>query len=152
MPDDLPKFIGDHEDIPVDPKGRLIFPVAFRKALPGKVDSLIVAQWFDGCLAVFDPNGWNLVVEQLRGLESAPGARRQTRQLMRALAGRATEIKLDRQGRMLIPRKHLEMAGIADRATLVGVIDRVEIWNPGRYLESQSEVDLEAAAEELEWF
>lgn len=142
------QFIGEYEDIPIDPKGRLIVPSTFRKALPQGVGSLIVAEWFEGCLAAFDPESWNLLIQQLRDQDRA---QKQTRQLVRRLAGRATEAKLDRQGRILLPRKLLELAGIKEHATLSGVIDKVEIWNPERYQANQSSTDLEAVAEELDW-
>ena len=148
MPSESSQFIGDYEDVPVDPKGRLIVPAAFRRALPMGVNTFVVARWFDGCLAAFDPNNWERVIQQLRGLD---GSQRQTRQLMRALVGGSKELKIDRQGRVLVPRKHLGMAGITDRATLVGVIDRVEIWHPDRYADSLNEVDLEGIAEQLDW-
>ena len=149
MPHESPQFIGEYEDVPVDPKGRLIFPAAFRKSLPKGLNSFVVAQWFDGCLGTFTPDGWNGFIQQLKGLD---GTQRETRQLVRALAGRAAEVKIDRQGRVLFPRKHLEMAGISERATLVGVIDRVEIWSPERYRKSLENVNLEEIAEQLDWF
>ena len=148
MPSESSQFIGDYEDVPVDPKGRLIVPAAFRRALPMGVNTFVVARWFDGCLAAFDPNGWERVIQQLRGLD---GSQREIRQLMRTLVGGSKELKIDRQGRVLVPRKHLEMAGITDRATLVGIIDRVEIWHPDRYASSLDQVDLEGIAEQLDW-
>ena len=143
------QFIGDYEDIPVDPKGRLIVPVAFRRAMPPGVNTFVIARWFDGCLAAFDPKGWEQVIQKLADLE---GNKRQNRQLVRALAGGAVEATMDRQGRVLLPRKHREISEIADRATMVGVIDRIEIWNPERYLDAQQNVDLEAVAEDLDMF
>ena len=148
MSDSRFQFIGEYEDLPVDPKGRLIVPATFRKALPQGVGSLIIAEWFEGCLAAFEPGGWDKLIQQLIGLDRS---QKQTRQLVRRLVGRATEAKIDRQGRILIPRKRLEMVGITDRATLSGVIDKIEIWNPDRYNEAQNGADLEAAAAELEW-
>ena len=148
MSDETPQFIGEYEEVPVDTKGRLIFPAAFRKALPMGVNTFVVARWFDGCLGAYDPIGWKRVLQKLQGLS---GAKRETRQLIRAVAGRATEVRLDSQGRVLIPRKHLEMAGITDRATLIGVIDRVEIWRPEDYCQRIDEVDLEGIAEDLDW-
>jgi len=148
MPREAPQFIGEYEDVPVDPKGRLIFPAAFRKGLPLGVSSLIVAQWFDGCLASFDPASWQSVIQRLRELQVG---QKRHRQFIRKVAGLAAEVKIDRQGRALIPRKHLDMAGIADRATLVGVVDRVEIWNPDRYRQGISEINLEEVAEDMEW-
>lgn len=148
MPEEIPQFIGEYEDVPVDSKGRLIFPAAFRKALPMGVSTFVIARWFDGCLGAYDPAGWKRVLQKLQGLS---GAKRETRQLIRAVAGRATELRVDGQGRVLIPRKHLEMAGITDRATLIGVIDRVEIWSPDQYGQHIGEVDLEGIAEDLDW-
>ena len=148
MPDEIPQFIGEYEDVPVDPKGRLIFPSAFRKTLPKGADSVVVAQWLDGCLAFFDPAGWKRFIQQLKNLEVG---RRKHRQFIRAVAGLAADVKIDRQGRALIPRKHLDVAGISDRATLVEVVDRVEIWSPDRYESIQEGVDLEAIAEEMDW-
>ena len=148
MPDTSPQFIGEYDDVPIDVKGRLIVPAVFRKALPQGITSLIVAEWFDGCLAAFDPDGWAKLVAQLRDVNRS---QLQTRQLVRRLAGRAAEVKIDRQGRILIPKKLLDLGQISDKATLSGVIDKIEIWNPDRYNQAQNSADLESAAEELEW-
>jgi MraZ protein len=148
MSDLRSKFIGEYEDLPVDPKGRLVVPATFRKALPQGVGSLIIAEWFEGCLAAFEPGSWDKLVDQLIGLDRS---QQQTRQLVRRLVGRAIEAKIDRQGRILIPRKRLEFSGITERATLSGVIDKIEIWNPDRYNDVQNSADLESAAAELDW-
>ncbi|MDA0708991.1 MAG: hypothetical protein O3B73_02130, partial [bacterium] len=142
------QYIGEYEDVPIDPKGRLIVPAAFRKALPQGVTSLIIAEWFEGCLAAFDPDGWASLIQELRGLDRS---QRQTRQLVRRLAGRAAEVNIDRQGRILIPKKLLDLGEISQHATLSGVIDKIEIWNPDRYDKVQSSADLESVAEELDW-
>ncbi len=149
MPDETPQFIGEYEDVPVDPKGRLIVPAAFRKALPMAVNTFVIARWFDGCLAGFDPNGWKQVLRQFLTLD---GGQKQHRQLRRSVAGRAVEARIDRQGRVLIPRKLLDRAGITDRATIIGAVDRVEIWNPDRYTSYMDEADqkLEEIVEEID--
>jgi MraZ protein len=146
MSDNRPQFYGDFENIPIDTKGRLIVPAAFRNALPNGVTSIIVTQWFDGCLAAFDPDGWRRLIDQLRNMGYSQV---QSRQLVRAMAGRASEVKLDRQGRALIPRKRLDSVGITDRATLTGVVDCIEIWDPDQYNEAQNDVDMEALGEIL---
>ena len=92
MPDEIPQFIGEYEDVPVDPKGRLIVPSAIRKELPLGVNSFVVARWFDGCLAGFDPGVWHRVLQQLLALD---GGQRQARQLRRSVAGGAMEAKID---------------------------------------------------------
>jgi MraZ protein len=138
MAEESPQFIGEYEDVPVDPKGRLIVPSAFRRTLPMGVSTFVVARWFEGCLAVYDPNGWKRVMRQLQGMD---GGQRQSRQLIRALAGRATEVRIDRQGRILIPRKYLNMVDVTDRATIIGAVNRFEVWNPERCAGYLSEAD-----------
>ncbi|MCZ6635134.1 MAG: division/cell wall cluster transcriptional repressor MraZ [bacterium] len=141
--------MGNSGDIPVDPKGRLIVPVAFRRAMPPGMNTFVVTQGVDGCLEAFDPLGWDTVIQRLLELG---GNRRQNRQYVRALVGSAIEAQLDRQGRILLPRTHRDIAQIVDRAMMVGMIDRIEIWNPERYLEAQKDVDLNAVAEDLDMF
>lgn len=147
MSDNCPEFYGDFENIPIDTKGRLIVPAAFRNALPSGVSSIIVTQWFDGCLAAFDPDGWRRIIDQLRNMGHSQV---QSRQLVRAMAGRASEVKLDRQGRALIPRKRLDSVGITDRATLAGAVECIEIWDPDKYNEAQNAVNMEEIADGLE--
>ena len=149
MPGNPPRFYGDHENIPLDDKGRLIVPAAFRNALPSGVSSIIVAEWFDDCLAAFDPDEWERRLEQLHNLGYTQVKRRQ---LVRKLAGRASEVKLDRQGRALIPRKRLDAASITDRATLIGAASLIEIWDPDKYKAQDIPMnELEDVAEDLQW-
>ncbi|MDA0747021.1 MAG: division/cell wall cluster transcriptional repressor MraZ [bacterium] len=149
MPEETAQFIGEYENVQVDPKGRLFVPATFRKALPMGVSSLVVARWFDGCLAGYDPGGWKQVLRKLQGLD---GGQKQTRQLIRAVLGRAQEVKLDGQGRILISRKQLDLVGISDSVTINGALDRIEIWNPERYITYMSEADqkLEEIVEEMD--
>lgn len=149
MPDETPLFIGEYEDIPVDNKGRLIVPAAIRRVLPTHVTSLVIARWFDGCLAGFDPIGWQQVLQQIR---EGSHKGRVKRQIARWVMGGAAETRIDRQGRLLIPRKLLDISEITDRATLSGVGNRIEIWNPERYTADMSDVgqNLEAFAEDLD--
>ena len=149
MSDNCPEFYGDFENIPIDTKGRLIVPAAFRNALPNGVSSIIVTQWFDGCLAAFDPDGWRRIIDQLRNMGHSQV---QSRQLVRAMAGRASEVKLDRQGRASLPKKLLDRAGIGERLVVIGALEHLEFWEPEAwqgYL-AQAEPTLEEVAETLD--
>ena len=148
MADNQSTFFGEFENIPLDVKGRLIIPAPLRNALPNGVTSMIVTKLFDDYLMAFDPYEWRRRLDQLRNMGRSQA---DSRQLVRTMAGRAYEVKLDRQGRALIPRKHLDLVGITDRATLTGVVDCIEIWDPDKYNEVQNDVDIEAIAEKLEW-
>ena len=41
-----------------------------------------------------------------------------------------TACEIDKQGRILIPSQLRDLAGLGKDATLVGIDDHIEIWNP----------------------
>ena len=47
--------------------------------------------------------------------------------------GKAEEVDLDGQGRLLIPQRLRSEAGIDKEAVIVGVLDRMEIWDRATY-------------------
>lgn len=64
------------------------------------------------------------------------------RQLSRMFFSTAFEAGLDRQGRVLIPTKLAQYAGLERDVTITGVDDRLEIWDAGewsRYVEGADE-------------
>jgi MraZ protein len=58
----------------------------------------------------------------------------------------------DRQGRVLIPQSLRDYAGIDNETILIGVMNRVEIWNPAKWSDVATKVeeDQEAIASQLE--
>lgn len=48
---------------------------------------------------------------------------------MRRVVGSATEVEMDKQGRILIPAPLREDANINAEIVIVGQIDRIELWN-----------------------
>jgi MraZ protein len=61
---------------------------------------------------------------------------------MRTLLERATEVQLDAQARIVIPKELLQLAGIESDVLILGVLDRIELWNPVTYREyEKSQVD-----------
>lgn len=138
-------FKGEYEHT-VDPKGRVSIPAAFREALPPEADgTFVITRGLDGCLAVYTLDVWRKVEEDLSRLPQ------KARRYVRLLASQAWEAKIDEQGRILIPARLLEKAGIKDKITLIGVLNKIELWNPERFREYIEEDDeaLEKAAEEF---
>ncbi|HEX8903647.1 MAG TPA: division/cell wall cluster transcriptional repressor MraZ, partial [Longimicrobiaceae bacterium] len=48
------------------------------------------------------------------------------------------EVVPDKQGRILVPQRMQDAVGIAGPTLVVGVIDRIELWNPERFAETTS--------------
>jgi MraZ protein len=44
---------------------------------------------------------------------------------------------LDGQSRITIPRELIHLAGIENDVLILGVLERIEIWNPNTYREYQ---------------
>src|SRR2546426_12813345 len=53
--------------------------------------------------------------------------------LKRFIGSQSEQVALDKSGWICLPESMAREAGITDEAILVGVLDRFEIWNPGRY-------------------
>ena len=90
----------------------------------------MVARWLDVCLAIFPMPAW----EELAGkVGSLPMTDPNARLLQRQLFAGAFETELDRQGRVLVPQRLREYAGLESEAMVMGSRDHAEIWAPARW-------------------
>lgn len=136
-------FTGEY-DHTIDPKGRLIVPSKLRAGLG---DKFVVTKGLDGCLFAYGSDEWKRVEE---GLSSIPLTSKSGRQFTRFFFAGAAEIEVDKQGRILIPPKLREYAGITKDVVSIGVNTKVEIWSKERYEGmEQSFEDMDDIMEEL---
>jgi MraZ protein len=112
----------------VDEKGRLSLPASFRRGVTE--GPLVVVQVHESVLTLYPETTWREVEGRLLDL-----LRRnpESRPFVLGITSSATEVVPDKQGRILIPQRLLQAAGLGDSALLVGVIDRIEVWEPGRF-------------------
>lgn len=128
----------------VDEKNRVSLPAKFRKEM-GKV--LVVTPGLDKCLFVFNAKEWQKVVKKLSGDETGLSfLSADQRSFNRMMFGQANEVELDKIGRILIPEVLKNRARITDKAVMVGVEDRVEIWNESAWKAEKERGDREAEA------
>jgi MraZ protein len=124
----------------VDSKGRINIPSRLRKYVsPEANDTFIVTRGYERCLFVYPLDEWNRLEQSIRQLSSTNP---QHRFFMRTLLERATECQLDGQSRITIPKELLQFAGIENDVVILGVLERIELWNPAdyqEYLKSQAE-------------
>ncbi len=126
----------------IDEKNRVSLPAKFRKELGKKV---IIAPGLDKCLFVFTLNEWEKVSERLSSSETDLSfLSADKRSFNRFMFGRAAEAEVDSIGRILIPDFLKEKAGLTDKAAVVGVKDRVEIWNHKQWLTYREKAEREA--------
>ena len=134
----------------VDTKGRLIIPMKFRESLG---ENFVITKGMDGCLFVYPPGEWKEFEEKIKVL---PLTNKKVREFKRFMLGSAVEGSLDKQGRVLLPPSLREFAKLEKEVVLVGVLDKLEIWDKAKWDESNSAVehnieDIAASMEELGW-
>ncbi len=111
----------------VDSKGRVSVPSKFREIIADRYEGrLVLAMDYDRCLTVYPLEEWEKLEEKIRNL---PTMKKEVREFMRFLLASATECELDKQGRVLITPAHRQHAGITKNVMLVGIIDKIEIWD-----------------------
>lgn len=120
-------FLGSYT-YALDDKGRVSLPAPFRR--DAEVQRFVLLQVYPPALALYPESAWREVEERLRGvLRNDPDARTW---VMSVLAS-AVEVSPDSQGRILIPSRLQEAAGLEGQVLMVGMIDKVELWNPSDF-------------------
>lgn len=122
----------------IDNKNRVSLPAKFRKEM-GK--SLVVTPGLDNCLFIFTKKEWvktSLKLSELSMLTS------DNRSFNRFMFGGATEVDVDNIGRFLIPPFLKTRADLSEKVALIGVQNRVEIWNEKAWTNYKKVVEKQA--------
>jgi MraZ protein len=124
----------------LDEKNRVTVPSRLREPF---ASGLFVTRGLDHCVAIYARDGWEDFVEgQIARLDPLT---REGRQMERFLFGGAVEAELDRQGRVALPAPLMQHAELRKEIIVVGVRDRLEIWD--RVAWERGLAELEGSAE-----
>lgn len=115
-----------HFEHTVDAKGRLFLPAKQREKMTSKV--LYLTPGLDDCLFGFTEAQWDEFLGRLSTLPLTTA-----RQAERFFVGNAFEAEIDGQGRISIPANLRKRAGIEKEVTVVGLRERLEFWDTGRW-------------------
>lgn len=126
-------FMGTYQNN-VDPKGRVSIPVKFREALG---ERFYVTKGFDRCIDIHTAAGWERLTEKLQKLSVT---KKDMRDFVRFIFGNATDVELDKQGRILLPAMLRETVGIEKEVVVMGVGSKIEIWDKAAWEERQNAV------------
>lgn len=132
----------DHK---VDDKGRVFVPAKFRDELGAE---FVLVNGFEKCLYVFSTEEWMNFANKLSSL---PLSNTKIQKFTQKLMASASEVRPDKQGRVLISSKQREYAGISGEVIINGAMTRATIWDKAEWEKySDSDADeYEAALEEL---
>lgn len=126
-------FSGEYEHT-LDDKCRFIVPIRFRERLE---DGCVITRGLDSCLWIFPQSDYERLMAQLNKLNQF---NKSARQMFRMLTGH--DLKLDKQGRILVPPALRSYAGVdADsEIVIVGInseTPHLELWNKERWTNEQ---------------
>ena len=120
-------FTGEYYNS-LDQKNRLNIPAKFRKVLdPVNDRTFVLTRGFDQCLVLYPLEDWSQVEAQLRKLSSIRGKHRN---FVRSVTRYATAVQYDSQGRIQLPDTLLGYCGIKKEAAVIGMINKIELWDP----------------------
>lgn len=130
-------FLGSNNHS-IDDKGRLTLPAKWRAELASGV---VVTRGLDDCLFVFPQSKFESIAAEIdqAGIEFADA-----RAWARYIAGMAEQIEVDKQGRILIPDNLRGFANLNGEVVVLGVVSRIEIWNPTKFKENNTTIESNA--------
>lgn len=134
-------LIGEYKHT-IDAKNRMSLPAKFRKELGKKV---VITPGLEDCLFVFNAKEWGKVKNKLSNSESDLSfLSLDRRSFNRFIFGRAAEVEIDSIGRVLLPTFLKDRIGLKANAMVVGVEDRVEIWQEDAWEKYKGEIEKKA--------
>lgn len=119
-------FMGEYHHN-IDEKGRIVLPGKFRNE---DMDKIVVTRGFEQCLYLYTMEEWQKVVDKLNTL---PFTKKDARTVMRSFFAGASICEFDRSGRINITSPLVNYAGLTKECVIIGVNDRIEIWDEKIY-------------------
>ncbi len=111
----------------VDAKGRFNLPFRFRKSVAGaEEERYVVTSGPEGSLALMP---YAVYLDNFNRVRQGPPSP-ERRNFLRMMSRSSHEVVPDSQGRVAVPVRFLENAGVTSKVTVVGVGDYMELWNP----------------------
>lgn len=133
-------FLGTHTPR-LDDKGRLVLPAKFRDEL---AEGLVVTRGQERSLTIWPVAAFTRFTEQV---QTAPQTSRDVRDYLRMLFAGASDEVPDKQGRITLAPLLRDYAGLDRECVVIGMSDRVEVWEATRW--EQYSAEHEASFAEL---
>ena len=109
----------------IDSKGRIVLPARFREELG---ESFIIAKGFFDCVQALSLSEFENLRKNIKALPAQSALA-----LQYAIIATAVEVSPNSQGRVPIPQNLRDVAGLSKDAVVVGMDNRVEIWDKDKF-------------------
>ena len=127
-------FFTSEYECKIDAKGRLVLPAKIKSALPeSSGNELVIRRGFEQCLILYPMVEYKKIYSKIAGLSEF---NEEYRKLQRNFFRGSSVVELDSTGRINIPKLMMNYADLAKDAIVVGMGNKVEIWNPELYEEN----------------
>lgn len=126
----------------IDSKGRIILPSKFREELS---DTVYVTSGFENCVQILSVEQFEHLREQIRQLPADKAL-----SLQYVLISPATLVNVSSQGRVMIAQKLREDASLDKDIVVVGMDNRIEVWDKDTFEAFIEKQKTESVKEALE--
>ena len=133
----------------LDRKNRVIIPSRFRETIREMcIEKLYITRGLDECLFVFPESEWKAQESKFKAMSFT---KKEVRKFKRLFFSGATQAVPDKQWRILIPDYLKDYAKLSKNIMIVGVSNRIEIWDKNKWDEfyKSSKQNYEEIAEGL---
>jgi len=121
----MASLIGEFE-CKIDVKYRIMLPANLKKQFSTEDQfSFVINRGFEKCLVLYPQSEWKKISTELSKLNIY---NKKKREFVRYFFRGATELTLDSNSRILLPKNLLQYAGIDREIVLFAYFNRVEIW------------------------
>jgi MraZ protein len=127
----------------LDDRGRVAIPAKYRLEFPNNL--AVITPSPEGCLRVFPEAAFQEMSEAFAATSATTVAGRRVR---RTFDAQAFDAELDRQGRILIPAKLRELAGLTGTVVVAGNRECLEIWSPEAWSRELERAEAESSEEQ----
>ena len=117
-------------------------------ARENNIEKFYVTRGLDKCIFMFSDHEWQLQEQKFKGLSFT---KQEARNFNRLFFSGAAEVIPDRQGRFIIPDYLKTFAGIKKNTVVIGVSNRIEIWDTHTWQEifNRTSSEFEKTAENM---
>lgn len=115
----------------IDAKGRIVLPARFREQLG---ETFIISKGFNKCVQVLSLDEFENLRDSIKSLPA-----KNATALRYHVIATAIEVSPNAQGRVIIPQSLREIASLDKEAAVVGMDNRIEIWNKDKFDEMMNE-------------
>ena len=122
-------FVDEYER-QLDERGRIILPAKVREKISQTV--FITRSPSDKCLQIYTEEEWGVISEKLRELPVTTD--KSAAAFVRIFFGTAASCEVDKQGRILLSKRHIDFAGLSKDIVLVGANTKLELWDKDEWV------------------